>query len=317
MATSQFILPKGESTKSFAQLERLLDWLLGQHVGRDGLVIALGGGVVGDLAGFAAAITLRGLDFVQVPTTLLSQVDSSVGGKTAINMAHGKNLVGAFHQPGLVLIDTVVLDTLPRREVLAGYGEVVKYGLIRDPDFFDWLESNGAKVLAGDPEARRMAIVESCKAKARIVAADEREIGDRALLNFGHTFGHSLEAEAGYDGGVLHGEAVSIGMILALDLSREMGLCSGQDVDRVRRHFGDVGLPMEITAIPGSREWSAPALINHMRHDKKVLAGQMRFILARGIGDAFVTAEVDERHVTKIIERSLALGMDASGVYRP
>ncbi|MDE0811417.1 MAG: 3-dehydroquinate synthase [Alphaproteobacteria bacterium] len=311
IATSQFILPKGESTKSFAQLERLLDWLLGQHVGRDGLVIALGGGVVGDLAGFAAAITLRGLDFVQVPTTLLSQVDSSVGGKTAINMAHGKNLVGAFHQPGLVLIDTVVLDTLPRREVLAGYGEVVKYGLIRDPDFFDWLERNGGKVLAGDPEARRMAIVESCKAKARIVAADERETGDRALLNFGHTFGHSLEAEAGYGGGVLHGEAVSIGMILALDLSREMGLCSGQDVDRVRQHFGDMGLPMEITAIAGSREWSAPALINHMRHDKKVLAGQMRFILARGIGDAFVTAEVDERHVTKIIERSLASDMDA------
>ena len=300
-----FILPTGESTKSFSQLERLLDWLLGERVGRDGVVIALGGGVVGDLAGFAAAITLRGLDFVQVPTTLLSQVDSSVGGKTAINTAHGKNLVGAFHQPGLVVIDTSVLDTLPRREVLAGYAEVVKYGLIRDPGFFDWLESNGAGVLAGDPEARRIAVVESCKAKARIVVADERETGDRALLNFGHTFGHALEAEAGYGGGVLHGEAVSIGMILALDLSRRMGLCPGQDVDRARRHFASVGLPMDIASIDGSKNWSAAALINHMRHDKKVLAGRMRFILANAIGDAFVTADVDEGEVSRILERSL------------
>ena len=304
--TRHFILPTGESTKSFAQLERLLDWLLGERVGRDGVVIALGGGVVGDLAGFAAAITLRGLDFVQVPTTLLSQVDSSVGGKTAINTAHGKNLVGAFHQPGLVVIDTSVLDTLAPREVLAGYAEVVKYGLIRDPDFFEWLESNGAKVLAGDPEARRVAVVESCKAKARIVAADERETGDRALLNFGHTFGHALEAEAGYGGGVLHGEAVSIGMILALDLSRRMGLCPGQDVDRARRHFASVGLPMDVASIADSRGWNAPALVDHMRHDKKVLAGRMRFILARGIGDAFVTADVDENAVREIMARSLA-----------
>jgi 3-dehydroquinate synthase len=305
ITSRHFILPTGEGTKSFSQLERLLDWLLGERVGRDGVVIALGGGVVGDLAGFAAAITLRGLDFVQVPTTLLSQVDSSVGGKTAINTAHGKNLVGAFHQPGLVVIDTVVLDTLPSRQVLAGYAEVVKYGLIRDPDFFDWLESNGARVLAGDPEARRIAIVESCKAKARIVAADERETGDRALLNFGHTFGHALEAEAGYAGGVAHGEAVSIGMMLALDLSRRMGLCPGQDVDRARRHFANIGLPMEIAAIAGSRKWSAAALIDHMRHDKKVLAGRMRFILARGIGEAFVTADVDEREVAKILSQSL------------
>jgi 3-dehydroquinate synthase len=301
-----FILPTGESTKSFAQLERLLNWLLGEHVGRDGVVIALGGGVVGDLAGFAAAITLRGLDFVQVPTTLLSQVDSSVGGKTAINTQQGKNLVGAFHQPGLVVIDTAVLETLPRREILAGYAEVVKYGLIRDLGFFDWLEANGAKVLDGDPEALRVAVVESCKAKARIVAADERETGDRALLNFGHTFGHALEAEAGYGGGVLHGEAVSIGMILALDLSRLMGLCPGQDVDRARRHFANVGLPMDIASIAGSTDWNAPTLVNHMRHDKKVLAGRMRFILARGIGNAFVTADVGEDDVAAIITRSLA-----------
>jgi 3-dehydroquinate synthase len=307
--TKHYILPTGESTKSFRNLESLLDWLLGERVGRDGIVVALGGGVVGDLAGFAAAITLRGLDFVQVPTTLLAQVDSSVGGKTAINTKHGKNLVGSFHQPGLVVIDTAVLNTLSAREVLAGYAEVVKYGLIRDPGFFEWLESNGAGLLDGDPEARRVAVVESCKAKARIVAADERETGDRALLNFGHTFGHALEAEAGYGGGVLHGEAVSIGMILALDLSRRMGLCPGQDVDRARRHFAAVGLPMDIASIPGGREWSAEKLIGHMRHDKKVLAGRMRFILARGIGDAFVTADVDENDVAEVLERSIAATM--------
>lgn len=306
MDPRHFVLPTGESTKSFGQLERLLGWLLSERVGRDGVVIALGGGVVGDLTGFAAAIALRGLDFVQVPTTLLSQVDSSVGGKTAINSPQGKNLIGAFHQPGLVVIDTAVLDTLPHREVLAGYAEVVKYGLIRDPAFFDWLESNGAKVLAGDPEARRIAVVKSCEAKARIVAADERETGERALLNFGHTFGHALEAEAGYGAGVLHGEAVSIGMILALDVSREMGLCPGQDAERARRHFAAVGLPVAISSIAESKGWRAPALIDHMRHDKKVLAGQMRFILAEGIGKAFVTAEVDENTVTKVISHSLA-----------
>ena len=304
--SKHYILPTGESTKSFEQLERLLDWLLGERIGRDGIVVALGGGVVGDLAGFAAAITLRGLDFVQVPTTLLAQVDSSVGGKTAINTAHGKNLVGSFHQPGLVVIDTAVLNTLSEREVLAGYAEVVKYGLIRDPGFFEWLEGNGERLLAGDPEARRVAVVESCKAKARIVAADERETGDRALLNFGHTFGHALEAEAGYDGGVLHGEAVSIGMILALDLSHRMGLCPGQDVDRARRHFASMGLPMDIASIAGARGWDAGTLIDHMRHDKKVLAGRMRFILARGIGDAFVTADVDENDVAGVLKRSIA-----------
>ena len=304
--SKHYILPTGESTKSFEQLERLLDWLLGERIGRDGIVVALGGGVVGDLAGFAAAITLRGLDFVQVPTTLLAQVDSSVGGKTAINTAHGKNLVGSFHQPGLVVIDTAVLSTLSEREVLAGYAEVVKYGLIRDPGFFEWLEGNGERLLAGDPATRRVAVVESCKAKARIVAADERETGDRALLNFGHTFGHALEAEVGYDGGVLHGEAVSIGMILALDLSHRMGLCPGQDVDRARRHFASMGLPMDIASIAGARGWDAGTLIDHMRHDKKVLAGRMRFILARGIGDAFVTADVDEKDVAGVLKRSIA-----------
>lgn len=305
-ASREVVLPSGEASKSFSRLEQLLDQMLAARLGRDGLVVALGGGVVGDLAGFAAAITLRGLDFVQVPTTLLAQVDSSVGGKTAINTRHGKNLVGSFHQPGLVLIDTSVLDTLPRREVLAGYAEVLKYGLIRDRGFFEWLEVNGARVLAGDSDARRHAIVESCRAKARVVAADEREAGERALLNFGHTFGHALEAEAGFDGRLLHGEAVSIGMVLALDLSRAMGLCPGQDADRARRHLDAVGLPMDIAGIRDADTWQVPDLVNHMRHDKKVLAGRMRFVLARGIGDAFVTAEVEEADVAAVIAASLS-----------
>jgi 3-dehydroquinate synthase len=315
--TAHVVLPSGEATKSFSQLEQLLDWLLSARLGRDGLIVALGGGVVGDLAGFAAAVALRGLDYVQVPTTLLSQVDSSVGGKTAINTRHGKNLVGSFHQPGLVLIDTTVLDTLPRREVLAGYAEVLKYGLIRHREFFEWLEANGAKVLAGDPDARRHAIVESCRAKARVVAVDEREAGERALLNFGHTFGHALEAEAGFDGRLLHGEAVSIGMVLALELSRAMGLCDGQDADRARRHLGAVGLPLDIASITGSNAWAVPDLVNHMRHDKKVLGGRMHFVLVRGIGDAFVTADVDEAEATRVIAQSLGAGPAAGGKMAP
>ena len=300
------VLPGGEAMKDMAHLGRLLDWLLDARVGRDGLMVALGGGVVGDLAGFAAAIALRGLDYVQVPTTLLAQVDSSVGGKTAINTRQGKNLVGSFHQPGLVVIDTAALDTLPEREVRAGYAEVAKYGLIRDRGFFDWLEANGHRVLAGDPDARRVAIVESCRAKARVVAEDEREAGGRALLNFGHTFGHALEAEAGFDGRLLHGEAVAIGMGLALDLSRDMGLCPGQDADRARRHLARSGLPTEIGHIEGAGGWTADGLVERMRHDKKVLDGRMRFVLARGIGDAFVTADVEEGAARAVVARSLA-----------
>ena len=306
--TTEIVVPEGEATKSFAQLERVIDHLLDAHVGRDWLMIALGGGVIGDLAGFAAAITLRGLDYVQVPTTLLSQVDSSVGGKTAINTSQGKNLVGSFHQPRLVVIDTLVLDTLAQREVLAGYAEVVKYGLIRRTNFFQWLETNGERVLAGDREARRIAISESCRTKAAIVAADERETGERALLNFGHTFGHALEAEAGYDGRLLHGEAVAIGMVLALETSHRMGLCVGQDVNRARVHFAEVGLPMSITAIEGANRWTVEALLDHMRHDKKVLDGCMRFVLARTIGDAFVSADVDEDLVKALIAEDLNSG---------
>ena len=304
-ATAHLVLPGGEANKSFDRLRETVSWLLDQRVDRGGLVIALGGGIVGDMAGFAAAVTLRGLDYVQVPTTLLAQVDSSVGGKTAINTPHGKNLVGSFHQPGLVVIDTAVLDSLPAREVRCGYAEVVKYGLIRDRSFFGWLEANGPRVLAGDPAARLHAIVTSCSVKAEIVAGDEREQGGRALLNLGHTFGHALEAAAGFDGTLLHGEAVAVGMDLALGLSHRLGLCPGQDAERARRHLAASGFATRIADIPGARSWDAAGLIGHMRHDKKVRDGRMRFVLSRGIGDAFVTADVEEAVVAEILDGSL------------
>ncbi len=307
LAVSHLLIPGGEANKSFERLREIVNWLLDQRVDRRGLVIALGGGIVGDIAGFAAAVTLRGLDYVQVPTTLLAQVDSSVGGKTAVNTPHGKNLVGSFHQPGLVVIDTRVLDTLPAREVRCGYAEVVKYGLIRDHRFFDWLEANGPKVLAGDAAARLHAIVTSCSVKAEIVAGDEREEGRRALLNLGHTFGHALEAAAGFDGTLLHGEAVAVGMELALGLSHRLGLCPGQDLERARRHLAASGFATRIADIPGAGSWDAAGLIAHMRHDKKVRDGRMRFVLSRGIGDAFVTADVDEAVVADCLARSLGV----------
>jgi 3-dehydroquinate synthase len=253
--------------------------------------VALGGGVIGDLTGFAAAILLRGLDFVQVPTTLLAQVDSSVGGKTGIDSPQGKNLIGSFHQPRLVLADTEALSTLPRRELLAGYAEIVKYGLIDDPEFFHWLETHGHKVIDGDPEARLHAIYKSCQAKARIVAADERESGQRALLNLGHTFGHALEAETGFSEALLHGEAVAIGMVMAFELSVRLGLCPAEDAERLRRHLAAVGLPTDPGHIEG-RVFSPAALIEHMTRDKKVRDGRMTFVLARGIGQAFLTRDV-------------------------
>lgn len=289
--TSAIVLKPGEGTKSFGNLETLLSDLVDRQVGRDDVITALGGGVIGDLTGFAAAILRRGVDFIQAPTTLLAQVDSSVGGKTAINVPQGKNLIGAFHQPKLVLADVATLDTLPRREVLAGYAEVVKYGLLGDRAFFDWLEVNGADVVDGDRAARIEAVARSCAAKARTVAADERESGERALLNLGHTFGHALEAEGGYDGTILHGEAVAIGMIQAFELSARLGLCPGQDVTRVRRHFEAVGLPVS----PADRglDGAAPErLLEHMGQDKKVRDGQLTFIMVRGIGDAFVTRDI-------------------------
>lgn len=294
-------LPAGEATKDFARLERLTRWLITERVGRDDMIVALGGGVIGDLTGFAAAILRRGTGFIQIPTTLLAQVDSSVGGKTAINTPEGKNLVGAFHQPSLVLADTSTLDSLPEREVLAGYAEVVKYGLLGDRAFFEWLEVRGRQVIAGDPAAREEAVARSCQAKADIVAADERENDQRALLNLGHTFGHALEAEGGYDGRLLHGEAVAIGMVQALDFSVSQGLCPGQDAERARRHLQAVGLPTR-PADRGLGDIPASRLLDHMAQDKKVRDGRLTFVLARGIGEAFVTRDVDAAGLQSFLE---------------
>jgi 3-dehydroquinate synthase len=295
------ILPAGEKTKSFAHLEALLDEMLGRGIERSTVLIALGGGVVGDLVGFAAAIALRGLDFVQIPTTLLAQVDSSVGGKTGINTRQGKNLVGAFHQPRLVLADTAALATLPHRHVLAGYAEVVKYGLIDDMGFFEWLEQHGAAVCAGDREALVHAVRVSCAAKADIVGQDERESGRRALLNFGHTFGHALEAAVGYDNRLLHGEAVALGMGMAFDLSARLGFCTSQDAVRVRRHFDAIGLPTKLSQVEGVT-WDTVELLGHMAKDKKVQDGKITFVLARGIGRAFTARDIDSADVAAVLD---------------
>jgi len=299
------VLPAGEQTKDFAHLEQLAEELLERKVERRSTLLALGGGVIGDLTGFAAAVLLRGMDFVQIPTTLLAQVDSSVGGKTGINTRHGKNLVGSFHQPRLVLADTEALSTLPQRQLLAGYAEVAKYGLLGDVEFFAWLEGHGAAVIDGDPEARRHAVLTSCAAKAAIVAADERESGQRALLNLGHTFGHALEAEIGYGDELLHGEAVAIGMVMAFDLSVELGFCPPEDAARVRRHFAAVGLPTGLEALPG-RVLSPRNLMAHMSRDKKVHDGRVTFVLARGIGRAFLCVEVDPAAVETLLTDAAA-----------
>jgi 3-dehydroquinate synthase len=302
-------VPAGEGSKEFGAFGRLMEALLDRRPDRGTVLIALGGGVVGDLTGFAAAVLLRGVDFIQIPTTLLAQVDSSVGGKTGINTRHGKNLVGSFHQPRLVIADTAVLDTLPRRELLAGYAEVVKYGLIDDAPFFAWLEANGRALLDGDRAARVQAVSRSCAAKARIVAGDERETGDlRALLNLGHTFAHALEKETGYGPDLLHGEAVGIGMAMAFDLSVALGLCPAADAVRLRRHLEAVGLATSPRAIAGdnARTWDAPRLLDHMRGDKKNRDGRITFVLARGIGQAFVARGIDEAPALDTVRRALA-----------
>ena len=299
-------VPVGESTKSFINLEKIIDQLLESKVDRDSVLIALGGGVIGDLAGFAGAVTLRGIKVIQVPTTLLSQVDSSVGGKTGVNVRQGKNLVGSFHQPSLVAIDTQVLQTLPSRQLFAGYAEVLKYGLIKDRSFFDWLELNGKKVLEGDKLAQQFAIFTSCRIKAEIVEADEKEKNLRAILNFGHTFGHALEAEAGYDGNLLHGEAVSIGMVLAIELSKSLGYLLGQDAGRAVEYIRNIGLPTNINSIEGSTSWHPDGIIQHMQHDKKVSNGQLRFVLIKSIGEAYLTADVERNDIYRVIEKSLS-----------
>ncbi len=290
------VLPAGEATKSWQRLQQVTEAILEAGLERSDLIIAFGGGVIGDLAGFAAAITRRGMGFVQVPTTLLAQVDSSVGGKTGINCAHGKNLIGAFHQPALVLADTALLDTLPRRELLAGYAEVVKYGLLGDAGFFSWLEEAGAKLLQGDAAARGRAIAHCCRMKAEVVAADEREGGARALLNLGHTFGHALEAALGYDGTLLHGEAVAIGMAQAFRFSERLGLCAPGVARRVEAHLSSVGLPVDLRGLH-NRLPEPEALVEIMRQDKKAKGGRLVFILARDIGEAFIAADVDAGQV--------------------
>ncbi len=296
------ILPAGEATKSWAQLSALVDQLLALGVERGDHIIALGGGVIGDLVGFAAAILKRGCKFIQIPTTLLAQVDSSVGGKTAINTIAGKNLVGAFHQPALVLIDPDVLDTLPLRDVRAGYAEVVKYGLINDPAFFEWCEDHAAELLAGDNRARAAAIRHSVATKAAIVAADERETTDvRALLNLGHTFGHALEAETGFSDRLLHGEGVAAGIALAYRFAAAQGLCPVTDAARVVAHLAAVGLPHSLSSAGVSA--SGAALVAHMRHDKKMTGGTLPFILTHGIGQAFVDKSVTLGAVEAFLDR--------------
>ena len=302
--TRTITVPPGETSKDFATYGEVVDQLLAGGVERRTCVIALGGGVVGDLAGFAAASTLRGLPFVQVPTTLLSQVDSSVGGKTGINTRHGKNLVGAFHQPRMVLADTATLATLPPRELRAGYAEVAKAGLIGDAAFFAWCEANGAAVIAGDRDAQAEAVLRACAFKAQVVGDDEREekpSDGRALLNLGHTFGHALEAELGY-GTLLHGEGVAVGMGLAFRLSARLGLCSEADAERVIAHLAAVGLPAELTHL--NRRLSAGRLIGHMRRDKKMRDGKLNFVLARGIGQAFTCGEVAGEAVEGVLREA-------------
>ena len=303
--TREIILPPGEHTKSVSHLEQLLDNLLENNIDRKTTLIALGGGVIGDLTGFAAAVVMRGVDFVQVPTTLLSQVDSSVGGKTGIDTRFGKNLIGTFHQPRAVITDTSTLDTLPMRERLCGYAEVIKYGVINDREFYDWLIENGQKVLDGNPAARREAVRRSCANKAEIVAADEREQGLRALLNLGHTFGHALEAQIGFEDKLKHGEAVSIGMIMALELSVRLAMASETDRDSLRDHLKTVGLPVDLKGLAGGN-WTADALLDHMGRDKKTQDGKLTFILARAIGNSFVANDVDHDAVKGVLEGFIA-----------
>lgn len=308
LATSRIVVDEGEVSKSYEGVEFVCEELIKARIERNDLVVALGGGVVGDLAGFAAAIVRRGVDFVQVPTSLLAQVDSSVGGKTGINSPQGKNLVGAFHQPILVVADTVVLDTLSPRQFRAGYAEVAKYGLLGDEAFFAWLEANHASIVQGGA-AREHAVATSCRAKAAIVARDERETGERALLNLGHTFGHALEAATGFCGRLYHGEGVSIGMVLAAELSAQLGMIAAADVSRIQRHLAAAGLPTRLQDIAGFKQEGladADALMALMAQDKKVKRGRLTFILLKAIGQAVVSSDVEPSMVRDFLVRKLA-----------
>ena len=304
IAAATLELAPGEKSKGWRTLEQAVEWLIAERVARDDLVIAFGGGVIGDLAGFAAAILRRGVGFVQIPTTLLAQVDSSVGGKTGINSPLGKNLVGAFHQPRLVLADIDLLETLPQRDLLAGYAEVAKYGLLGDAAFFEWLEANGPALKAGDQAARAHAVRRSCEMKAGIVARDETEQGERALLNLGHTFGHALEAATGYSDRLLHGEGVAIGCLLAFELSARLGLCPQEAPSRVGAHLAAMGMKRTLGDIPGELP-DADGLIGLMAQDKKVRDGRIAFVLARDIGAAFVARDVELGAVRELLGRAL------------
>ena len=305
--TSRIIVEEGEGSKSYAGLEKVSEALIAAKIERNDLVIALGGGVVGDLAGFAAAILRRGVDFVQVPTSLLAQVDSSVGGKTGINSPQGKNLLGAFHQPVLVIADTAVLDTLSPRQFRAGYAEVAKYGALGDEAFFAWLEANHAELFKGGV-AREHAIATSCRAKAAVVARDERETGDRALLNLGHTFGHALEAATGFSDRLFHGEGVAIGMVLAAQFSASLGMISPADAARLERHLVEVGLPTRLQEIAGFAQEGladADALMSLMAQDKKVRRGKLTFILLEAIGRAVIARDVEPTRVRDFLRDRL------------
>lgn len=305
IAHSTLTLPAGEATKSWPHFERAVEWLLAERIERRDIVIAFGGGVIGDLVGFAAAVLRRGVRFVQIPTSLLAQVDSSVGGKTGINAPQGKNLIGAFHQPSLVLADTEVLDALPARDYLAGYGEVVKYGLLGDFAFFEWLEANGPAAARGDMAARIRAVKRSVEMKAEIVVRDETEQGDRALLNLGHTFCHALEAATGYSDRLLHGEGVAIGCALAFDLSALLGLCPQEEPSRVRAHLRAMNMKADLGDIDGDLP-DADGILALMEQDKKVVDGRLNFVLARGIGQAFVAKDVDPDTVRALLQQALS-----------
>jgi 3-dehydroquinate synthase len=302
--STAIVVPPGEGSKNYATFEKVCEAIIAARIERNDLVVALGGGVIGDLAGYAAASVRRGLDFVQVPTTLLSQVDSSVGGKTGINSSHGKNLVGAFHQPILVIADTALLDTLPVREFRAGYAEVTKFGLLGDAAFFAWLEANWQEVFSGGP-AREHAIAVCCRGKAGIVARDERETGERALLNLGHTFGHALEAGAGFSQRLLHGEAVALGCALAFEFSARKGLIAAPDATRAAAHLAAVGLPTQLSQVPGGVP-GVDELMGLIAQDKKVKRGQLTFILVRGIGQAFIENNVDPAQVRAFLAEKLS-----------
>ncbi len=304
IAATPVTVAPGEGSKSFPVFEKVCEALIAAHIERGDLVIALGGGVIGDLAGFAAAVVRRGLDYVQVPTTLLAQVDSSVGGKTAIDSSHGKNLIGAFYQPKLVIIDTALLDTLPARELRAGYAEVAKYGLLGDGEFFAWLEAHWPDVFSGG-SAREHAIARSCRMKADIVGRDERETGERALLNLGHTFGHAFEAAAGFSDRLLHGEAIALGMVCAFEFSARRGLIAESDAARVERHLAAVGLPTHLSQVNGGLP-GIDALMDLIAQDKKVKRGKLTFILARGIGSAFIAPDIDAAEVRAFLAQKLA-----------